>query len=51
MATLKDRHICQICNGLAINALEFKDENGKCNSVSWFCNGDIPGAAEAKEQK
>ena len=36
MATLKDRRVCQICNDLAINSLEFKDENGTCNSVSWF---------------
>jgi hypothetical protein len=40
MATLKDRHVCQVFNELAINALEFKDENGTCVSVSWFCDGD-----------
>lgn len=38
MATLRDRPVCKICNELAINALEFMDENGTCNSVSWFCD-------------
>jgi len=28
MATLKDRHCCQICGDLAITALEFVDKNG-----------------------
>ena len=38
MATLKDRHCCQICGELAISALEFVDKNGMCESVSWFCD-------------
>ncbi len=42
MATLKDCHVCQICNALALNALEFTDENGTCESVSWFCDRDNP---------
>ena len=37
MATLKDRHKCLSCGNLAIGALEFMDENGICESVSWFC--------------
>jgi hypothetical protein len=38
MATLKDRHKCCVCGNLAINALEFKDKNGICQSVIWFCD-------------
>ena len=38
MATLKDRHYCQICGDLAITALEFVDKNGIRESVSWFCD-------------
>ena len=38
MATLKDRHNCYVCDNLAIGALEFMDENGICESVSWFCD-------------
>jgi hypothetical protein len=37
MATLRDRHMCYSCGNLAINALEFMDENGICDSVTWFC--------------
>ena len=51
MATLKDRHCCQICGELAISALEFVDKNGICESVSWFFVRDIPSLAEIEEQK
>jgi hypothetical protein len=51
MATLKDRHICQICNQLAINALEFKDDYGTCNSVSWFCDRPFPSKGVMKENE
>ena len=37
MATLKDRHKCCVCGNLATSALEFQDENGISESVSWFC--------------
>ena len=40
MATLKDRHWCQICGELAINALEYLDMHGVCESVSWICDRD-----------
>ena len=49
MATLKDRHVCQICNEVAINALEFNYENGTCNSVSWFCDRHFPPKGIMKE--
>ena len=42
MATLKDRHKCFSCGNLAISALEFMDENGICQSVTWFCSQDSP---------
>ena len=42
MATLKDRRCCQVCGELAINALEYLDKNGICESVSWFCDRDSP---------
>jgi hypothetical protein len=42
MATLKDRHLCSVCGSLAINALEYRDKNGICKSISWFCNQDNP---------
>ncbi len=51
MATLKDHHVCQVFNELAINALEFKDENGTCNSVSWFCDQDFSDFAVSEEKK
>ena len=51
MATLKDRHCCQICGELAISALEFVDKNGMCESVSWFCARDIPRLADTEEQE
>jgi hypothetical protein len=51
MATLKDRHYCQICGELAISALEFVDKNGMCESVSWFCARDIPRLADTGEQE
>jgi hypothetical protein len=41
MATLKDRHHCQKCGELAINALESVDDNGTCCSVAWFCDCHI----------
>lgn len=50
MATLKERHVCQICNGLAINALASMDQNGTCNSVGWFCDRDFPSLAVSEEQ-
>ena len=51
MATLKDRHCCQICGDLALTALEFVDKNGICESVSWFCARDIPRLADTEEQE
>ena len=49
MATLKDRHWCQICGELAISALEFVDKNGMCESVSWFCDQDFSNLAVREE--
>jgi hypothetical protein len=42
MATLKDRHCCQICGELAISALEYVDKNGICESVNWLCDQHLP---------
>ena len=50
MATLKDRHWCQICGELAINALEFVDKNGMCESVSWLCDLHLPAGAFSEVQ-
>ena len=50
MATLKDRHCCQICGELAISALEFVDKNGMCESVSWFCNPHLPIGVHSETQ-
>ena len=49
MATLNDRHCCQICGDLAVTALEFVDKNGICESVGWFCDRHIPRLAEIGE--
>jgi hypothetical protein len=38
MATLNARHNCYVCDNLAISALEFKNKNEICESVSWFCD-------------
>ena len=38
MATLKDRHCCQFCGELAINALEYVDKSGMCTKVVWLCD-------------
>jgi len=38
MATIKDRHCCQICGELAINAFEYVDKNGTCTKVVWLCD-------------
>ena len=50
MATLKDRHWCQICGELAISALEFVDKNGMCESVSWLCDLHLPVGAFSEVQ-
>ena len=50
MATLKDRHWCQICGELAISALEFVDKNGMCESVVWLCDLHLPVGAHSKIQ-
>ena len=50
MATLKDRHTCQICCELAISALEFVDKNGMCESVSWFCDLHLPIGVHSESQ-
>ena len=51
MATLKDRHCCQICGELAISALEFVDKNGMCKSVSWLCDRDLAAWGLADEER
>ena len=51
MATLKDRHCCQIYCELAISALEFVDKNGIRESVVWFCARDVPRLADTEEQE
>jgi hypothetical protein len=38
MATLKERHSCNCCGELAINAFESLNESGICQSVIWFCD-------------
>ena len=50
MATLKDRHWCQICGEFAISALEFVDKNGMCESVSWLCDLHLPVGAFSEVQ-
>jgi hypothetical protein len=35
MATLKDRHQCQKCGELAVNALYLNSDNGVINRGSW----------------
>ena len=41
MATLKDRHWCQICGELAINAVEYVRDDGICERIVWHCNSCI----------
>jgi hypothetical protein len=41
MATLKDRHQCQMCGELAVNAFEFVGEEGICELVTWLCDNCI----------
>ena len=50
MATLKDRHCCQICGELAISALEFVDKNGMYESVNWLCDLHLQVGAHSKIQ-
>ena len=38
MATLKDRHTCQICDQVAINAYEYVGDEGICERIVWYCN-------------
>ena len=38
MATLKDRHCCQICGDLAVNAEYLELDNGVIDSVNWVCD-------------
>jgi hypothetical protein len=38
MATLKERQSCHRCGELAINAFEFLNESGICQSVIWRCD-------------
>ena len=38
MATLKDRHCCQICGDLAVNAEYLESDNGVIDSVNWVCD-------------
>ena len=49
MATLKDRHCCQVCGELAISALECVDKNGIRESVSWLCDQDFSNLAVREE--
>ncbi len=50
MATLKDRHQCQRWGELAINALELVDDYGTCETVSWFCDRDLPNLVISEDQ-
>ena len=38
MAMLKERHNCHCCGELAINAFEFLNESGICQSLAWHCD-------------
>ena len=38
MATLNERHSCHCCGELAINAFEFLNESGICQSLAWHCD-------------
>jgi len=49
MATLKDWQCCQICGELAINVLEYVDENGARESVIWICDSDNPDLEQTNE--
>ena len=40
MATLKDRHYCEICGELAINAMVILDKYGICERIYWHCDID-----------
>jgi hypothetical protein len=41
MATLKDRHDCNICGELAVNAEYLETDNGVIQSVDWVCDAHI----------
>ena len=57
MATLKERQSCHRCGELAINAFEFLNESGICQSVIWYCDehqrifglGVLPSLKTSKE--
>jgi hypothetical protein len=37
MATIRDRHICEICGVLAVSAKYVEVDNGKIEIVKWLC--------------
>ena len=38
MSTLKDRHNCQMCGELVINAVFIKRSFNGVEGISWFCD-------------
>ena len=41
MATLKDRHCCQICGELAVSAFWVMQENDQIEKIYWLCDDHI----------
>ena len=41
MATLKDRHCCQICGELAVSAEFTTNSNDVVQSLRWLCDGHL----------
>jgi hypothetical protein len=37
MATLKDRHYCEVCGDLAVNAEFLEAEKEDIHSIKWVC--------------
>ena len=41
MATIKDRHDCNTCGELAVNAEYLETDNGVIRSVNWVCDSHL----------